>query len=131
MSVTTAIDAPLRSVIPFRPRCWLYITHGPFGDGTNGQAGIHAQVGSEHRAIADVHVLVPKNAIPMIHHSTLRRTGHPATAQDVGEPVEPSRDSDHRIRWHDQRHWHVSDSRNDHSKRRDNHGDRHAYSRLE
>src|ERR1039458_3230526 len=83
MSVTTAMDVPLRRVIPFRPRCWLYITHGTFGDGTNGQAGIHAQVGSEHRAIADVHVLVPKNAIPMIHYSIRRRTGHRATAQDV------------------------------------------------
>ncbi len=45
------------------------MTHRPFRKPRDGQAGIHSQVGSNHTAIADIHILVVKNSVLRINHS--------------------------------------------------------------
>src|ERR1035441_8880653 len=42
--------------------------HGAFGKGANGKAWIHAQVGGNHRAVANIHVQIEIRAKSVIGH---------------------------------------------------------------
>ena len=54
--------------------------HRPFRQRADRQAGIHAQVGRDHRAVANVHILVAEQAIPA---NPLRR---PPRTPAIGQP---------------------------------------------
>ena len=72
MSVTVRRDRGLLSLVaPLRLRRRRNETHRTLGQRRDGETGIDAEVGADHRAIADVHVLVAEDAVAVIDNTVL------------------------------------------------------------
>src|ERR1019366_7176355 len=74
----------LSRVIPVRLRCRGDETHRAFRQRGDGQAGIDAQIGCDHRPVADIHVLISENAVAIIHYAVLRRAADYSAPKTVG-----------------------------------------------
>src|SRR5690348_10161567 len=71
------------SVVPCRPGGRGYVTHGSLRKGSDGKAGIDAEVGRYDGSITDVHVRVPKDSVPGVDHAVLRGVGDDASPDAV------------------------------------------------
>src|SRR5579864_2158106 len=76
----------LRRVIPRCATRWRHETHRALRERGDGQAGIHTEVGSQHRTIANVHVVIPEDAMLAVNHSSVWRICHDASSNAVRRP---------------------------------------------
>ena len=76
----------LRRVVPCCAARWRDKTNRALCERSDGQAGIHTEVRSQHRTIANVHVAIPEDAMPAVNHSSVWRICHDAASDAVRRP---------------------------------------------
>jgi hypothetical protein len=77
-------DVHRRRVVPLRFCSGRDEAHRSLGERSDGEAGVDTKIGRDHRAIADVHVAVAKDAVLGVNDAMIRGIGDHTTADAVG-----------------------------------------------